>query len=370
MHWYKLQLMHFLASLTQSWMLWLQALSQALASFPSVSHTAEDGGHVDWEGADFAILDICDTLRLMRAEPSLLKYLDALVGLRESPFLPRCKQLTRLRLQAELYALTQVRLSALSRQGCPRKQRGNLHTHHQCACGALSLDLCCTQLLLLRLGRQQQVSQCCRRSSRFVFLPQVGGPRYVPRSVNQAAFRVLDALFPMGKLSRRAVSLLFRLWLHPGIDFQQRSAEHSLRMPLMAFDASPESGQNPLRIHEHSTLCCSAARHFDALAKRTSLILAALLRSSKLSETCLILSRRVAASCGDSGEDCGAGVHGVATPAVAQALGGQAESAAPARHLSSAADQWRRRDRAAAAEKALVQSWVKSCPCMLLVSSV
>ena len=45
---------------------------------------------------------------------------------------------------------------------------------------------------------------------------QVGGPRYVPRSVNQAAFRVLDALFPMGKLSRRAVSLLFRLWLHPG----------------------------------------------------------------------------------------------------------------------------------------------------------
>ena len=36
------------------------------------------------------------------------RYLDALVGLRESPFLPRCKQLTRLRLQAELYALTQV----------------------------------------------------------------------------------------------------------------------------------------------------------------------------------------------------------------------------------------------------------------------
>ena len=28
---------------------------------------------MDWEGADFAISDICDTLRLMRAEPSLLK---------------------------------------------------------------------------------------------------------------------------------------------------------------------------------------------------------------------------------------------------------------------------------------------------------
>ena len=40
----------------------------------------------------------------------------------------------------------------------------------------------------------------------------------MPRSVNQAAFRVLDALFPMGKLSRRAVSLLFRLWLHPGAE--------------------------------------------------------------------------------------------------------------------------------------------------------
>ena len=51
----------------------LQELGQALASFPSPIHTAEDGGHVDWEGADFAISDICDTLRLMRAEPSLLK---------------------------------------------------------------------------------------------------------------------------------------------------------------------------------------------------------------------------------------------------------------------------------------------------------
>lgn len=44
----------------------------------------------------------------------------------------------------------------------------------------------------------------------------------MPRSVNQAAFRVLDALFPMGKLSRRAVSLLFRLWLHPGAQLCQQ----------------------------------------------------------------------------------------------------------------------------------------------------
>ncbi|CAL8466912.1 g6448 [Coccomyxa elongata] len=127
------------------------ALGQALASFPSPGHTAEDGGHVDWEGANFVIGDVCDTLRMMRAEHSLLKYLDALVGLKDSPFFQRCKRITRLRLQAELYSLTQV-----------------------------------------------------------------GGPRYVPRSVNKAAFNVLDALFPMGAFSRRAVSLLFRLWLHPG----------------------------------------------------------------------------------------------------------------------------------------------------------
>lgn len=43
---------------------------------------------------------------------------------------------------------------------------------------------------------------------------QVGGPRYVPRAVNAAAFRALDALFPMGAWSRRIVSLGFRL-LHP-----------------------------------------------------------------------------------------------------------------------------------------------------------
>jgi len=53
-------------------------LGQALASFPSPGHTAEDGGHVDWEGADFVIGDVCDTLRMMRAEHSLLKCVLAL----------------------------------------------------------------------------------------------------------------------------------------------------------------------------------------------------------------------------------------------------------------------------------------------------
>lgn len=42
------------------------------------------------------------------------RYLDALVGLKDSPFLPRCKRITRLRLQAELYSLTQASLSQAS----------------------------------------------------------------------------------------------------------------------------------------------------------------------------------------------------------------------------------------------------------------
>lgn len=42
-----------------------------------------------------------------------------------------------------------------------------------------------------------------------------GGPRYVPRSVNAAAFEVLDALFPTGQRTRRAISMAFRLGFHP-----------------------------------------------------------------------------------------------------------------------------------------------------------
>lgn len=41
-----------------------------------------------------------------------------------------------------------------------------------------------------------------------------GGPHYAPRSVRSASLEVLDALFPMGRRSRRLVRLIFRL-LHP-----------------------------------------------------------------------------------------------------------------------------------------------------------
>jgi phosphoglycerol transferase MdoB-like AlkP superfamily enzyme len=41
-----------------------------------------------------------------------------------------------------------------------------------------------------------------------------GGPYYAPRAVRSAALEVLDALFPMGRRSRRMVRLVFRV-LHP-----------------------------------------------------------------------------------------------------------------------------------------------------------
>jgi hypothetical protein len=45
-------------------------------------------------------------------------------------------------------------------------------------------------------------------------LLHTGGPHYAPRSVRAAALEVLDALFPMGRRSRRLVRVAFRL-LHP-----------------------------------------------------------------------------------------------------------------------------------------------------------
>lgn len=45
-------------------------------------------------------------------------------------------------------------------------------------------------------------------------LTVVGGPRYLPRSVNTAAFLALDGLFPRGQWSRRLVSWSFR-FIHP-----------------------------------------------------------------------------------------------------------------------------------------------------------
>eukprot|EP00879_Flechtneria_rotunda_P004592 GHRR01004847.1.p1 GENE.GHRR01004847.1~~GHRR01004847.1.p1 ORF type:complete len:391 (+),score=116.64 GHRR01004847.1:737-1909(+) len=53
-----------------------------------------------------------------------------------------------------------------------------------------------------------------RLQSELYSLTSPGGPYYAPRSVRSAALEVLDALFPMGRHSRRLVRLVFRI-LHP-----------------------------------------------------------------------------------------------------------------------------------------------------------
>lgn len=45
-------------------------------------------------------------------------------------------------------------------------------------------------------------------------LTSSGGPRYLPRPVNQAAFEALDSLFPFGRRSRRIINVAFK-FLHP-----------------------------------------------------------------------------------------------------------------------------------------------------------
>ena len=45
-------------------------------------------------------------------------------------------------------------------------------------------------------------------------LTSSGGPRYLARPVNQAAFEALDSLFPFGRRSRRIINVAFK-FLHP-----------------------------------------------------------------------------------------------------------------------------------------------------------
>ncbi len=131
-------------------LLWcVQGLCTALECMPVPDATVQNGGHVPGEGADFVLTEVTDTLRKMKAEGSLLKYLSALMTMKYSPYMPPTKKITKLRLQAELYSLTSA-----------------------------------------------------------------GGPRYLPRSVNQAAFQALDSLFPYGRRSRRIINVAFR-FLHP-----------------------------------------------------------------------------------------------------------------------------------------------------------
>ena len=159
------------------------------------------GSHVPGQGTDFVLTEVTDTLRNMKSQNSLLKYLSVLLTLKRSPYLATARKVTRLRLQGELYNLTSS-----------------------------------------------------------------GFPRYLPRSVNQAAFNALDCLFPYGRRSRRLINVAFK-FLHPtewgwavidayksGIDvlkawlhFASRSMKAWFHFTIRSFTASV-SKLNPLRL--------------------------------------------------------------------------------------------------------------------------
>lgn len=82
----------------------------SLGVFPSPHHTLEASGgvHVAGEGADFAVDRITDTLsKEVRTEAGLLRYLHMLMALRGRPHLALLSTATRVRLQGEMYLLTQ-----------------------------------------------------------------------------------------------------------------------------------------------------------------------------------------------------------------------------------------------------------------------
>ena len=125
----------------------IQYFPPPVAASPESSSSSPSGAG---EGADFVIDRIVDILgREIRSEAAVLRYLTALTALRDSSCLKGIRTATRVRLQGELYALTQP-----------------------------------------------------------------GGPKYASRAVNKAAFRALDALFPLGRRTRRLINLAFR-FLHP-----------------------------------------------------------------------------------------------------------------------------------------------------------
>ncbi|GMH38571.1 hypothetical protein BSKO_06455 [Bryopsis sp. KO-2023] len=75
-----------------------------ISNFPSPEIDYEEGK--EHRDADFLFGHITDTLRAIKAEPGLVRYLSALTGLKACVQLREIKTVTRLRLQAELYSLT------------------------------------------------------------------------------------------------------------------------------------------------------------------------------------------------------------------------------------------------------------------------
>ena len=83
-------------------------LVRALRDFPPPSAPAPGTAPVPGEGADFVVDRVVDMLaREVRAEPAMLRYLRAVTAMKESPWLKNIRTSTRVRLQGELYSLTQ-----------------------------------------------------------------------------------------------------------------------------------------------------------------------------------------------------------------------------------------------------------------------
>lgn len=73
-------------------------MDDALEQFPAVAHTAEQQQHIPFEGADYLINQVIATMRRVRTEGGLLRYLQALHGLHAAA-LASLRTTTRLSLQ-------------------------------------------------------------------------------------------------------------------------------------------------------------------------------------------------------------------------------------------------------------------------------
>lgn len=73
-------------------------MDDALEQFPAQQHTAQEQQHVAFEGADYLINQVIATMRRVRTEGGLLRYLGALQGLHAAA-LASLRTTTRLSLQ-------------------------------------------------------------------------------------------------------------------------------------------------------------------------------------------------------------------------------------------------------------------------------
>ena len=76
----------------------MQSLDLALELFPAPD-AVESGTHAPGEGADFVVNEMTAAMKSIKAEGSLLAFLDSLLDLKGSPYLQALRRSTRLNLQ-------------------------------------------------------------------------------------------------------------------------------------------------------------------------------------------------------------------------------------------------------------------------------